>query len=444
MTRVLPCLIVLSAVVGTPLVAAEGKKPNILFILTDDQRWDTIHALGNPEIQTPVLDSLVDRGFHFTNAYCQGSMIGAVCLPSRTMILTGRSLWHLPEKLRALEAPAGVPLLPTLVKEAGYATFHTGKPGNACRYANSQFETNIESGKNRDSAVEHTNNVLEFLKKHDGARPFFVFLAPPVPHDPRWSSEEYQKLYPTEKISLSANYLPQHPFDNGELEIRDEVLAPFPRTPEVMRQHLADYYASVSQFDHEVGHIFTALKDRGWWDNTVVVFASDQGLAVGGRHGLMGKQNLYEHVKPPLILAGPGIPHGKSDALTYLYDLFPTICDLAETKTPQVTEGGSLLLIIRGEKPRHRDVLFGAYRECQRMVRDDRWKLISYNASGVRNTQLFDLSQDPDELRNLAEDPSHADQRQRLEKLLDQQRAYFGDPINFRGDANPASVQSAR
>jgi len=411
--------------------AGADKKPNILFILTDDQRWDTIAALGNPEIHTPVLDGLVRRGFHFNNAYCQGSMTPAVCLPSRTMILTGRSVWHLPEDLRAVKPPPNVPLLPSLVNAAGYTSFHSGKPDNACRYANAQFHTNIESAKNRNSATEHADNVLAFVRQHDGKTPFFVFLAPPVPHDPRWASPDFTKLYDPAKITLSKNFLPRHPFDNGELHIRDEELAAFPRTPEEMRQHLADYYASVSQIDFEIGRILSAIAERGWTEDTIVIFTSDQGLAVGGRHGLMGKQNLYEHVRPPLIIAGPGIPQGQSDALVYLYDLFPTICQLAGAPIPAVAEGRSLLDVTSGKATDWRPYLLGAYRQCQRMIRDDRWKLIAYAADGSRHTQLFDLSRDPDEMSNLADDPRFASQRARLEALLSQARREFDDPVDF-------------
>ncbi|MCU0915304.1 MAG: sulfatase-like hydrolase/transferase [Planctomycetes bacterium] len=417
---------------GASLPAADNPapaKPNIVFILTDDQRWDTIRALGNPEIHTPNLDRLVTQGFHFTNAYCMGSMIEAVCLPSRTMLATGRSLWHIPKNPRAQTPPNGVPLLPVLLNEAGYETFHSGKAGNACTFSNAAFHTNIET-RTRDaqSATEHADNVIRFLRAHDGGKPFFIYLAPPVPHDPRLAPPEFVKLYDPGKITLSKNFLPEHPFDNGELKVRDEMLAAHPRTPEEMRQHLADYYATVSHLDYEVGRILAAVKERGWADNTVVIYSSDQGLAVGGRHGLMGKQNLYEHVKPPLIFAGPGIPCGRSDALVYLYDLFPTICDLAGAKVPSVVEGRSLLPVILGTQPRVRDWLLGAYRDCQRMIRDERWKLLEYNAGGARNTQLFDLHNDPDELRNRAADPEQAELLKRLRFLLVQAQRQFDDP----------------
>ncbi len=424
--------VLLALWIHAALAAEPPARPNIILILADDQRWDTIAALGNPEIKTPHLDRLVEQGFVFKNAYCMGSMTGAVCLPSRTMIITGRSLWRIPANPRAATAPAGVPLLPALLRASGYATFHCGKASNSCTFGNAAFETNLETtGRTALSAREHADKAIQFLRKRDGQRPFFLYLAPPVPHDPRLAPKKFHALYDPARLSLSKNFLPQHPFDNGELTVRDEVLAPHPRTPDVMRQHLADYYATISDLDDQVGRVLDELAVQGLTDNTVVICSSDQGLAVGGRHGLMGKQNLYEHVKPPLIFAGAGIPHGQSDALVYLFDLFPTICNLADVKAPEVVEGTSLLGVIEGREAKVRDQLFAAYKDCQRMIRDDRWKLIRYNASGVRNTQLFDLKNDPDEILNLADEPAMADHRARLERQLAEASKKFGDPIDF-------------
>ena len=417
--------------------SGSGSKPNILFILADDQRGDTIRALGNRDIYTPHLDRLVWQGFRFNNAYCMGSMIGAVCLPSRTMLITGRSLWRIPVTPRSqTNAPTGVPLLPALLNEAGYVTFHCGKAGNACAYGNAAFAINLPTtGRTALSASQHADAAIEFLNKHDGARPFFIYLAPPVPHDPRLAPEEFRKRYDPAKLKLSKNFMPEHPFDNGELRIRDEELAPHPRTPEEMRQHLADYYATISDLDHQVGRLRKALKERGWSRNTVIIYSSDQGLAVGGRHGLMGKQNLYEHVKPPLIFFGPGIPRGQSDALVYLFDLFPTICDFAGAKIPAMVEGKSLVPVINGQQPKVRDWLFAAYRDGQRMVRDERWKLIKYRAAGLRHVQLFDLKHDPEELHNLAEDANFAHLRDRMEIFLAAARKQFADPVDFEKNA---------
>src|SRR3954471_16901131 len=147
--------------------AAPRNRPNILFILTDDQRWDTIHALGNPEIQTPNLDRLVESGFHFNNVYCMGSMTPAVCLPSRTMLLTGRSVWRLP-RVTGSQAPPDLVLLPRVLRQAGYVTYHCGKSNNACRYGNAAFDVNVETIKSGpDDMRHHADQVVRLLESHD-------------------------------------------------------------------------------------------------------------------------------------------------------------------------------------------------------------------------------------------------------------------------------------
>lgn len=413
------------------------KRPNVLFLLTDDQRWDTVHALGNAEIQTPAFDRLVETGFHFTNAYCMGSMVGAVCLPSRTMLATGRSLWRIPDNPRAKETPPGVLTLPGLMNEAGYTTFHCGKAGNACTFANETFQTNITTMKREaNSATEVADAAIKFLREHDAAKPFFMYLAPPVPHDPRLAPERFMKMYDAQKLTLPRQFMSEHPFDPGVLSIRDEQLAAYPRSPEEMRQHLAAYYATISHMDFEYGRILDVLKERGMDGNTILILSSDQGLACGGCHGLMGKQNLYEHVKPPLVIAGPGIPKGKSDALVYLFDLFPTILEVSGAGVPAIAEGRSLLPVMLGTQPRVRDSLLGAYANVQRMVRDEQWKLIKFNVAGQKHAILFDLKNDPEELHNLAGDTAHAATLARLEGLLNEVRKQLGDPVDFDFD-NP-------
>jgi arylsulfatase A-like enzyme len=431
--------------VATGASAKPGHRPNILFILADDQRADTIHALGNREIQTPNLDRLVERGFHFTNAYCMGSMSPAVCLPSRTMLLTGRSLWRLPQ-VTGLQAPPELVLLPRVLRDVGYITYHCGKANNACRYGNAAFDFNVETLKSGpDDMRHHGDQIVQFLQKHDRSKPFFIYLAPPVPHDPRAAPRKFLEMYDADKLSLSPNFMPEHPFDNGDLKIRDELLAAHPRTPQKMRRHLADYYASISSLDDQVGRILQFMRESGDAENTIVIFSSDQGLAVGGRHGLMGKQNLYEHVKPPLVIAGPGIPHARSDALVYLYDLFPTICEYAQASVPAVVEGKSLAPIVRGDATDVRPYLFAAYRQCQRMVRDKRWKLIEYLVGDQHYTQLFDLANDPNELNNLAEKAPRTDVIDQLRNQLSRLAEDFGDPdaANYRNMVTGNEARSA-
>jgi len=408
-------------------VLAAQRRPNVLLINTDDQRFDTIAALGNPEIHTPALDGLVRRGFSFTNCYSQGGMVPAMCLPSRTMLMTGRSVFHIPG--RNDPPPPGLPFLAKAFEQAGYRTYHYGKKGNTYVPASEAFQIKLYS--QDDAAVRavqserHADQVIEWMRSNGAAQPFFIYMAPPVPHDPRLAPQRFLDMYDPAKITLPKNFLPEHPFDNGELKVRDEMLAPFPRTPDVMRRHLADYYATISCLDHHVGRILDALKQTGLEDNTIVLFTSDQGLAVGGRHGLMGKQNLYEDFKSPLIVAGPAIRQGRSAALAHMHDLFPTLCGLAGVPVPSGVEGLSLAPVIRGEQSKVRDYAFAVYKDVQRMVRDERWKLIWYPK--VARFQLFDLAADPWELRDLSTDPAHAARLAEMKRRLAEQQNQYDD-----------------
>ena len=436
------------AAVLTAIAAAEPR-PNILHIHADDHRADGLHALANPLLQTPNLDTLVKRGTTFTRAYTQGSMIGAVCTPSRTMMLTGRSWQRIPNA-RATTAEAGNPatFLPKVMAAAGYQTWHMGKGGNAFGPGIAAFETNlVDDGKGKqeggraESSRRLADQTIGFLKQRaDGkeTRPFYIYLAPPVPHDPRVAEPRFHKLYDPAKIPLSPAFLPQHPWDNGEMSVRDEQLAPWPRTPENTRKQLADYYACITGLDHHVGRIFEQLKASGQWENTIIVFSGDNGLSMG-EHGLFGKQNLYEfggmHV--PLVIAGPGIPAKKSETLVYLMDLFPTFADFAGAKLPDGIDGKSLRPVIEGKQDKVRDRLYTAYRDCMRSIRDDRWKLIRYPL--VDKTQLFDLAADPHELTNLASKPEHARKLAELTAALEKEMAAYGDKHPLKvADPRPA------
>jgi arylsulfatase A-like enzyme len=406
---------------------AETARPNILHIHADDHRADGLHALGNALLQTPNLDTLVDRGFVFTHCYTQGSTMGAVCLPSRTMMLTGKSWLRIPNPKKG--NPATV--LPGVIRAAGYETFHVGKGGNEYTAGIEAFDKNIVMDDHtpvlrRGSSERHADAVIKFLNKRDTTKPFYIYMAPPVPHDPRVTAPEFHKMYDPANIPLPAAFLPMHPFNNGEMMVRDEKLAPWPRTPSDTRQQLADYYACITGLDHHIGRIFEALKKTGQWENTIIIFSGDNGLSLG-EHGLFGKQNLYEfggmHV--PLVIAGPGIPKGRSEAFAYLMDLFPTFCDIAGAKVPGAVEGRDLMPIITGKTSKVRDYLYTGYAGVQRSIRDDRWKLIRYPQVNV--TQLFDLQNDPHEMHDLAADPQYAGKIRELTALLKKEMDAYGD-----------------
>jgi arylsulfatase A-like enzyme len=409
-------------------------RPNVLFILTDDQREDTIAALGNPHVKTPGLDALVRSGFVFRNAYCMGGFSGAVCLPSRMMTLRGRS-WFAVRDL-----PKGFPNFPTSMNQAGYETFHLGKSGNTDRQVHGFFTHNAYVQRSAEPGKPLADGAIRFLRTRKRDKPFFMYLAGPAPHDPRVAPKAYMDMYEPEKIPLPANFKPFHPFNNGEMLIRDERLAAWPRTAPEIRRHLRDYYAMVTHLDAQLGRIFQVLKDTGEYDNTIIIFSSDQGIAIGS-HGLMGKQNLYEHsMSVPLIFCGPGIPKGRScEAFAYNFDIFPTVCELVGAKVPDGLDGKSLAAVIRGRKDKVRDAIFLAYRNVQRAVRRGRWKLLRYPQ--INRTQLFDLEADPYETKDLAREPSQAGRVKELLALMAEQQKLFGDAHPLTAESpQPAEV----
>jgi len=181
----------------------------------------------------------------------------------------------------------------------------------------------------------------------------------------------------------------------------------------MIRDQLAEYYGMIAHMDGQIGRLLDVLEERGMRDETIVVFTADHGLAIGS-HGLLGKQNLYEHsMRTPLLVTGPGFPRGRSEALVYLLDLFPTLCSAAGIDVPSGVEGRDLGPLVRGERRAVRDTLFTAYEDVQRAVTDGPWKLIFYPK--IAYTQLFHLTEDPGELRDLGSDPAY---RERVESLL--------------------------
>lgn len=420
---------------------ANASPPNVLLLLADDQRADTIGALGNEAINTPHLDRLAERGFAFTNAYCLGANMGAVCRPSRNMLLSGRVYFRWKGRNNA---EADKPNLPDVLKAAGYETYHHGKKGNTADLIQARFDHNkyLANDQTARESGEHgqiiVDDAIEFLEARKSDRPFFMYLAFEGPHDPRVAAKRYLDQYERERIPLQKNFLPRHPFNNGWMEGRDERLAKWPRTEDEIRRHLHEYYACITCLDGHIGRLLTTLDDLGLTENTLIIFSSDNGLALGS-HGLMGKQNVYEDgMKVPLILAGPGISPGKSDALVYLHDIFPSVCELVGAPQPEGLDGRSFGPVIRGDQNGVRDALLLAFENSQRAVRDERWKLIRYPQ--INKSQLFDLATDPHETRDLAGDPK---QMLRVELLLNRMRLAqheFGDeqPLTVKQPKDPS------
>jgi len=416
----------------------EQQRPNVIFFFTDDQRADTIAALGNPVIKTPNLDALVHRGFVFHNAYCMGSTMPAVCNPSRHMMLSGMSLFRYQRQRR--ENTFG-----DVMRKAGYVTYHQSKRGNTAVEYHKAFEYSSYLNDGRERTSGHhgrtvADDAIRFLT-HTWQReqPLFMYLGFAGPHDPRVADERWMKLYSRAELPLPSNYRPFHPIDNGELLIRDELLAPWPRTEEVVRKHLHDYYGCISSIDHHIGRVIETVADLDELDNTIIVFSSDHGLALGS-HGLFGKQSVYQHsMNSPLIFAGPGIAQGRSDALAYLFDIFPTVVDLVGGEIPGGLDGQSLAPVLHGKTETARKRIFLAYRNVQRALRSGDWKLIRYPQIGV--SQLFHLAEDPHETNDLSDSPEHQHRLADMRMLLEQQQQKWGDqqPLEVK-QPKPAAV----
>lgn len=437
--------------------AASPQRPNVLLLFADDQRADTIAALGNSVIQTPNLDRLARRGLAFDRAYMQGGMNAATCVPSRAMLLSGQNLFHIDEKL---ERSA---IWPEAFAQAGYTTFISGKWHNGQKSLARSFQVaksifvggmtnplqaklhDVDAGKlgparvaPRHACEVFADEAIAFLAQHKSG-PFFAYVPFDAPHDPHIVPDDYPVRYEPASIPLPPNFLPQHPWDNGEMTIRDEVLLPWPRTPEQVRAMIAEYYRYISYLDAQIGRVLDALAASPFADNTIVVFAADSGVARGS-HGLIGKQNLYEHsVRVPVIIAGPGIPAGRrTAALCYLFDVLPTVGKRCGIAAPNQGDGVDLGPVLADPNAAVRSELLFAYKNVQRAYTDGRWKLIRYPQ--IDRTQLFDLQNDPAEKTNLAGLPEQADAVARLsEQMLRLMRA-SGDDGQWRA-ATPTPAE---
>ena len=445
--------------------SANAQRPNILFLFADDMRSSTIRALGNNEIITPNLDRLVQSGTAYVNNYIMGGTSGAVSMPSRAMLMTGRNLFSLDREGQTI--PKEHAIMGETLRNAGYQTFGIGKWHNGKEAFNRGFGNgreiffggmadhwnvptfdydpsgeyaaripymeSFETQKVAYHNADHINNgkhsselfsdqAIEFINRYDGNKPFFMYVAYMAPHDPRVMPQKYMNLYDTAKIALPVNFMPVHPFDNGEMRVRDEMLLGTPRNKAEVKNEIRRYYAMITYLDERIGRVIEALKKKGLYENTIIVFAADNGLAVG-QHGLLGKQNLYEHsLKVPLIFVGKGFEAGKKEErFTYLHDLFPTFCELVKIPVPASVESQSVL------SKKKREVMYYAYRHLQRAVRKDNFKWIEYHVDGVETVQLFDLKNDPMEMNNLAKDPKYTKKADEMRKLLREQKEAYND-----------------
>lgn len=443
--------------------------PNILFILADDQCYQTVNALGNPEVITPTLDELANRGCTFTTAYNMGGWNGAICIASRTMFNTGRFLWHaekLDHKLDSL-AETGQ-LWSKEMENLGYETFMTGKwhvkisPEQIFQHTGTErpgMPEDTPEGYNRplheydstwlpwdpkfggfwEGGVHWSevvaNESMEFLEKAaQSDAPFFAYVAFNAPHDPRQSPREYVDMYPVDQVAVPECFLPEYPYKDQigcSAKLRDEKLAPFPRTEYAVQVNRQEYFAIITHMDAQIRRILDKLEETGQAENTYILFTADHGLSVG-HHGLMGKQNMYEHsLRPPLIIVGPDIPEGaKRHMAVYIQDLMPTSIDFAGGRVPAYVEFNSLKpLVEKKQVVSSYPEVYGAYMDQQRMVRVGDYKLMAYPyASKLR---LFDLASDPMEIHDIVDDPAHSERVSAMYGQLKDLMLSMGDTLDL-------------
>ena len=478
--------------------APASTKPNIVFLYADDFAYWAINALGNEIIQTPNLDKLVAQGVSFSNAFNMGGWNGAICIASRSMLISGRSIWKANEINRQWgegNTAAHSQTWGRLMSNAGYNTFATGKwhiqadpeqifeetvniniggmpadhltgtPGLYDRvreaYANGEdFYALLPPGYNRPlsetddswTASDPAHNgywtdgthwsevqrgdAINFIDAASRSEdPFFLYLAFNAPHDSRQSPKEFLDLYPLEDIPLPENWLPEYPYldEMGDLRVmRDEMLGPVPRTPYAIRTHIREYYAIISHLDAQIGLILQALEEKELMDNTYIFFTGDNGLSVG-QHGLLGKQNMFDHsIHVPLLAAGPDLPSGTEvSSDIYLQDIMATSLSLAGIEKPDFVDFNSFLNLANGvasELPLPNGV-YGAYMDTQRMIRKDGFKLILYPRN--RELLLFDLNADPLEMNDLSDNPQYAAKVRNLFEGLLSLQAQMEDPLDL-------------
>ncbi len=491
MNKIISLVLAFAFILSDPSHGADKRRPNILFILADDQApFD--FKFHNPQstLDSPNIDRLASSGMIIDSAHHMGSFVGAVCTPSRHMIMSGRTVWHLPIGPGAEKCPAKLEdnTIGPVFTRAGYATMRTCKKGNSYTSADKLFDVVHDATKRGGTAETgsawHAERVLDYLgerKAKKDERPFFIYLGFSHPHDERDGTPELLAKYGAtnhrdpstappahpKQPPLPPNWLPAHPFDNTEMNVRDEVAASgvWKRRDEAtIRNEIGREYACSENIDIQIGRVLARLEEMGELENTYIFYTADHGIAIG-RHGLQGKQNLYEHSwRVPMIVKGPGIKPGvRAPGNIYLSDLLATFCDLTGITPPDTSEGTSFKPVLFGEKQTIRDTLYGVYhgeaKPGMRSVKHGDWKLIEYasRTKDVPVTQLFNLKENPYEFLsehhepkvaaisgaaptmnqvNLAKNPQHAAKLAEMRALLLAEMRRLDDPWRFSNQPN--------
>lgn len=431
----------------------ESKKPNIIFILTDDHRWDAIGYAGNKIIQTPQMDRLASQGTWFKNAFVTTPISAA----SRASILTG--LYERTHGYTFQQGPLKEPYMqlsyPVILKQSGYNTGFFGKLGVTYKDAEKLFDKaeiydrngNFSDrrgyffktiGKDTIHLTRYTGyQAQEYIKNAPADKPFCLSLSFSAPHAHDNAPEQYiwqeksNHLY--SEITIPPPVLAEDKYFNS---LPKEVREGFNRlrwtwrfdTPEKYQHSLKGYYRMISEIDDEIGELRKLLEDKGIADNTVIILMGDNGYFLGERQ-LADKWLMYDHsLHVPLLIYDPREKkHSDIAEMVLNIDVTKTILDIAGAEIPEEYQGISLMPYVNNKKPERvrKEILFEHLWKLPEIpssegIRTDKWKYFRYRFIEAPE-ELYDLVNDPLEINNLALNPQHRKVIDKLRKKCDSQ-----------------------
>lgn len=467
------CWLALAGATTSAGYAAETRRPNVLVILTDDQRWDALGVAGHPYLKTPHLDQLAAEGVYFRNAFCTTSL----CSPSRASILSGLYAHRHQVLNNFTEFPDSLDSFPRRLQAAGYATayfgkWHMGEENDEKRPGFDYFVSHKGQGKYYDTEFNidgqrrvvpgyytHavTDMALEWLKRpRTGDQPFLLMVGHKAPHSFYTPEPKYAHAFDDARIEYpaSAFQLDDKPvWFQKRLDSWHGIYGPlfdyrkkFPdRSPEAVKDFAAmtrGYWGTIRSVDDSVGRMVAALREANELDRTLIIFLGDNGL-LNGEHGMVDKRTMHEpSIRVPLIVRYPGLTPitrpRKVDEMVLHHDIAPSILDLCGLPPLSNIDGQSWKPLVRGEKVAWRKSWFYEYNyEKQfpytpnvRGVRTERWKYIRYphgdGGPDRHSAELYDLAADPQESKNLIKAPQHAARVAELHAELDRLRRAAG------------------
>ncbi len=421
----------------------DGEKPNIVFILTDDQRYDAYSAAGHPFLDTPNLDRLANEGATFSNTFVTTSL----CSPSRSSILTGMYAHHsgVPTNEHLTDPDPGWPTFPKMLLDEGYETAFIGKwhmarhkrPREGFSHWVSFYNQGNYYGNelNVDGELVWTDDYitdvlteysLKFLKRKRD-RPFMLYLSHKAVHSPFTPSSRHKSLY--EEVEVNSNHDP-----NDNLTTKQKWRKHKERNSEgaIRQEAFRNYARAIKAVDESLGKILEQLETQGLLENTLVAFSSDNGFFQGEHGGMTDKRHAYEpSMRVPLLMRYPELIPKKSnfDQMILNIDLMPTFLDLGGLPIPETVQGKSIMPLIKekaeGRKSFLYEYFFEEYDYSERptvlAVRTESYKYITYPGLANATEELYDLKNDPEELRNLFNEHKYAlvkeDLKNELERL---------------------------